>query len=376
MGDAVSEGDSLITGKASEVHLTMQDTGFIALRPNTRFKIVGYKADGGDDDKGVFNLLVGGMRSVTGWIGKFNPTAYQVRTPSATVGIRGTDHETRYIPPGSSDGESGTYDKVFAGGTTLQTDSGQTDVAPNQAGFASAGLRERPRVLDQVPAFFRPGPNEALINQKHAQIQQGINQRRDERQKVVVEKRAALNAAQSNFKAQQEANKQATEQRRVAAQEQLNSIQQRREALREQFKANDETQNALKERRAALKESAVGASGVTAEQRAQLRALLADEKAASEQRQALLASRKALNDENETAIENRRKAMAEQLKGSLDKLNDVQQKATELKQEREASAQEIKALREQEKSRYQNERKADRQRRPAPGAQGEGARAP
>ena len=75
VGDAVSEGDSLVTGKGSEVHLSMQDTGFIALRPNTRFKIVGYKADGGDDDKGVFSLLVGGMRSVTGWIGKFNQAA-------------------------------------------------------------------------------------------------------------------------------------------------------------------------------------------------------------------------------------------------------------------------------------------------------------
>ena len=81
----MSEGDLLVTAKDSEVHMTMQDSGYIALRPGTRFRIVKYKADGGDDDKGVFSLLVGGMRSVTGWIGRYNQSAYQVRTPSARV---------------------------------------------------------------------------------------------------------------------------------------------------------------------------------------------------------------------------------------------------------------------------------------------------
>lgn len=64
VGDAVSEGDSLVTGKDSEAYLTMRDAGFIALRPNTRFKVVRYTADGGDDGNGVFSLLVGGIRSV------------------------------------------------------------------------------------------------------------------------------------------------------------------------------------------------------------------------------------------------------------------------------------------------------------------------
>ena len=370
VGDLVSEGDSLVTGKDSEVHLAMQDAGFIALRPNTRFRIVSYKAEGGNDDKGVFSLLVGGMRSVTGWIGKFNQAAYQVRTPSATIGIRGTDHETRYLPAGSTEGEPGTYDKVFAGGTTIRTEGGQTDVASSQAGFVSPNVRERPRLLDRVPAFFRPGPNEARIDLEHAQILQVISQRRDERQKVVADKRAALGAAQSSFKAQQEANKAAAAQRRVAAQEQLNAIQQRREALREQFTALEETQKSLAERRKALKESGAGAQSVTAEQRAQLKALLADEKAAKEQRQALQASRKALTEESETATENRRKAMAEELKASLDKLGNVQQRAADLKQERAASEQEIETLREQEQKRVREERRADRQRRPASGAQG------
>ncbi|HXA47225.1 MAG TPA: hypothetical protein VNW52_06325, partial [Burkholderiaceae bacterium] len=72
VGDGVNQGDLLVTGKDSEAHVTMQDSGFIALRPSTKLQIESYKADGGDEDNGVFKLLVGGMRSITGWIGKFN----------------------------------------------------------------------------------------------------------------------------------------------------------------------------------------------------------------------------------------------------------------------------------------------------------------
>ncbi len=114
-GDVVSEGDVLVTGQGGQLHMTMLDTGFIALRPNSRFRIVSYKADGGSDDNGIFRLVTGGFRSVTGWIGKFNRNGYRVNTPSATIGIRGTDHEPRYIPEGSSEGEPGTYDRVYAG---------------------------------------------------------------------------------------------------------------------------------------------------------------------------------------------------------------------------------------------------------------------
>ena len=367
VGDIVSEGDSLVTGKDSEAHMTMQDAGFIALRPNTRFRIVGYKAEGGSDDKGVFALLAGGMRSVTGWIGKFNQDAYKVRTPTATIGVRGTDHETRYIPAGSSEGEPGTYDKVFAGGTTIQAEGGRADVAPNQAGFVSPRGRDRPRVLDRVPGFYRPGPNEALIEKKHAEVQQMIAQRRDERRKVIAEKRAALDAARSNLKSQQDANKAAAEQRRAAAQQQQTDAKARREALREQGKDLQEKQKSLQEKRKALQEG--GAAAKPGDLRAQRRELREGANAAREERKELLGTRKALPEQNKAAIEERKKAAAERQQALKDQRKDVQEKGANLKQEREATKEELKALREQERKRYRDERKADRQQVAPPSAQ-------
>src|SRR5262249_418357 len=44
-GDAVYEGDSIVTGSDGEVHLEMQDGGYIGVRPGTRMRILEFKAE-------------------------------------------------------------------------------------------------------------------------------------------------------------------------------------------------------------------------------------------------------------------------------------------------------------------------------------------
>lgn len=184
LGDPVYEGDTVTTGANGEVHMTMDDEGFIAVRPNTTMRITQYRAEGDEQDTGVISLLVGSLRSVTGWIGKYHAKSYSIRTPTATIGIRGTDHEPMVIPEGSSEGEAGTYDKVNAGGSFINTAQGKVDVDPNHAAFAPHSGRA-PRVLASVPRFFRPTRNEHLIAGKHEQIQRVVAQRRDERRQQI-----------------------------------------------------------------------------------------------------------------------------------------------------------------------------------------------
>lgn len=196
VGDVVYEGESLVTGRDGELHLNMEDGGFIAVRPNTRMQIVAYRAQGQSDDRGVFRLLQGAFRSVTGWIGKYNPASYQVRTPTATIGVRGTDHEPLVIPQGSSEGEAGTYDKVNAGGTFIQTRHGRVEVAPNQAAFAGWRGKPVPRLLREIPAAYRPTRNEPLLAARHEAVQKVLEQRRDARRKVFEERRSLLERQQ------------------------------------------------------------------------------------------------------------------------------------------------------------------------------------
>ncbi|MBI4990362.1 MAG: FecR domain-containing protein [Rhodocyclales bacterium] len=192
VGDTILEGEGIVTGKDGELHLNMEDGGFIAVRPNTKMRIVAYQAQGDEGDKGVFSLLQGTFRSVTGWIGRFNPRSYQVRTPTATIGVRGTDHEPLVIPQGSKEGEPGSYDKVNVGGSFIQTQHGSVDVKPNQAAFVPLHGRPVPRVLPQVPQFFRATRHEAIIAARHDAIHKVLDQRRDERRKVFQEKKSLL----------------------------------------------------------------------------------------------------------------------------------------------------------------------------------------
>ncbi len=186
VGDTIFEGDSLVTGKDGELHMDMEDGGYIAVRPNTRMRITKYQARGDANDTSVIGLLQGSFRAVSGWIGKFNQPKYVVKTPNATIGLRGTDHEPLVIPKGTADaeGEPGTYDKVNIGGSTIRTAQGTADVVPGQAGFVGHDAKA-PRILKDTPRFFRATRNEKLLDGKHGLVQQRILERRDARRAEV-----------------------------------------------------------------------------------------------------------------------------------------------------------------------------------------------
>ena len=59
LGDPIYEGDSIVTGSDGEVHLAMEDSAYIGVRPSTKMRIVKYKAEGGDDDNSAIALLQG-----------------------------------------------------------------------------------------------------------------------------------------------------------------------------------------------------------------------------------------------------------------------------------------------------------------------------
>ena len=360
VGDVVSEGDVLTTSKTGELHLVMQDTGFMALRPNSQLMVVSYKADGGDDDKGVFKLLTGGLRSITGWIGRFNAPAYQVRTPTATVGIRGTDHETRVIPEGSDEGEPGTYDKVYVGQTFIETANGGAAVAPNQAGFVSAKAKDRPRLLAQIPGFFRPGPHEADIAKKHAEIQGLIDQRRNERRKVIMEKLKALVEARQHIKADVVQAQEMRQQANQTAQVERQAAVEQREALQHEAQSLKERLSALKTQREELQ--VLTKSGqISGPELRRRRKALVDDYAALERAQADLEARhKALRESVDARVDGQLQAKQE-LRQSLHQEHlGVREKRKELDAERASAREEIGTLQRQENQRVRSERKADR----------------
>jgi len=136
-GNPVNTGETVVTAPASFVRMKLSDGGYILLRPSTRFQIAQYKyTDSADDSVGLFNLLKGGFRAVTGTIGKRNKNAVSYRTAVATIGIRGTDLEaidcTDGCPDLATDIDPGLYFKTHAG---------EIDVAGKQFPAGTGGFK-------------------------------------------------------------------------------------------------------------------------------------------------------------------------------------------------------------------------------------------
>lgn len=171
-GDTIEEGDAVITGRQGQAQLVMFDDAIIAVRPDTRLLFETYRYSGKADgtEQGVMALLRGGFRTITGLIGRARPAAYRVKTPTATIGIRGTDHEPLYIPPPQPGetpiGPPGTYNKVNSGQTFIENASGRIEIGPNQAGFAPPTPNIAPVRLPQIPAFMRGTPATGMSGDK------------------------------------------------------------------------------------------------------------------------------------------------------------------------------------------------------------------
>lgn len=189
VGETVLEGESMVTGANGELHVRTDDRGLVALRPGTRIKVEIYRAMGDAEDRTVLSLVAGTLRTISGWIGRYQPHNYQLRTPNATIGIRGTDHEPLYVPPGEkSPVAAGTYDKVNSGLTFIETPAGRVFIDPNRAGFAPHEGNAAPELLDKVPAVYRPTKNEERIRKRKEELSKEMDQARLERQKVTAAK--------------------------------------------------------------------------------------------------------------------------------------------------------------------------------------------
>jgi hypothetical protein len=141
-GSEVAVGETVST-QAGRAQLRFADGAYMSLQPQTEFKIEEFRyAQNEASDGVVMNLLKGGMRTITGLIGRNNRTAYRLKTDVATIGIRGTEYSVRYtnsievhVTDGiiSVDNQSGSF--TIPGGSTVlvnneQTPPQQTDQKP------------------------------------------------------------------------------------------------------------------------------------------------------------------------------------------------------------------------------------------------------
>ena len=158
VGTKVGEGDVMITGADGFGRLELTDGGEMVLRPNSQLKIENYRfhADKPTEDSFAYRMLKGGLRTVTGLIGKRgNPNAYVGTTSTATIGIRGTQFDLRLCQGDCGSLADGTYLAVRFGGVRTGNAAGSLDVAAGQVALVQTA--KTPVMLPRDPGIgFTP----------------------------------------------------------------------------------------------------------------------------------------------------------------------------------------------------------------------------
>jgi hypothetical protein len=101
----VFESDTITTASKSFAVIKMKDGTRISLRSDTEFSIEEYEYPAAEE-KATYNLAKGGLRALTGLIGKQNSSANILKTHVGTMGIRGTEFDARLCSNDCADEES------------------------------------------------------------------------------------------------------------------------------------------------------------------------------------------------------------------------------------------------------------------------------
>lgn len=135
----VHPGDVLTTQRDSYAQINFTDGSAATMRPNSTMKLEAYSfsQDAPQSDGMFMRLVKGGLRTVTGLIGKRgNQDAYKIGTSTATIGIRGSSGDTVACSSDCGKLEPGTYHTTYTGSYIMQTGGGTQLVNEGQFGFA------------------------------------------------------------------------------------------------------------------------------------------------------------------------------------------------------------------------------------------------
>src|SRR2546428_2311375 len=155
-------GDVISTERDSYAQLRFTDGGQVTLRPNTQVKIetYGYEEGRPERDNFAMQLFKGGLRSLTGLIGKrtTNRGAYRMVTSTATIGIRGTDYSAIDIPA-PPPGQSAPPNLPPPGGYVTVADGQIALISGGVEQLAGIGKGGFSRDINLPPRLAPPPPN-------------------------------------------------------------------------------------------------------------------------------------------------------------------------------------------------------------------------
>lgn len=157
----VEQGDVVITEKRTYARIKFSDDSEVTLRPGSEFKIesFSYEQAKPKEDKYSVELIKGGLRAISGHVGKRgDPDSYKMKTRAAVIGIRGTVFELR-ICAGDCDGlADGLYFFVAEGSIMVSNSTGSLTIGAGQYAYVK-DFNAAPVMLPGNPGIDLNLPN-------------------------------------------------------------------------------------------------------------------------------------------------------------------------------------------------------------------------
>jgi hypothetical protein len=157
----IESGDTINTERESFAQIRFTDGGQVTLKPNTSVKIETFKfsEEKPQEDSFLYSLVKGGLRAVTGVVGKRSRDKYQLGTATATIGIRGTtlsaDDCLNNRTLDCERLEPAVYIGVADGEVVVRNGQGELGLAAGQFGLIAPN--QRPLFLSTDPGLqFTP----------------------------------------------------------------------------------------------------------------------------------------------------------------------------------------------------------------------------
>lgn len=180
-GMPVNEGDEIVTGEDGRAQLLMQDGDRFAIRPNSRFLIRRFETRDQQqtpqgeqpDGQRVYELIEGGIRTLTDELWKRDKDNYEVKTPVATIGIRGTDYELFLEDLQAQSTGCGLYIAVNSGAVQASNSAASTTVSAGQ--FYCIRSEDDPGTRLMAPPELFSGAHQPASGTWLSAVQSGID---------------------------------------------------------------------------------------------------------------------------------------------------------------------------------------------------------
>lgn len=157
-GHKVYLGDKVITGEKGYVRLKMIDDAVLDLRCFSIMVIEEYALNS-TNRRSILNLLQGSLKKVTGKIGKLAEDVYELKTPIASVGVRGTEYALRVFQSkgcgGTLDADDGLYLEVIKGLVDVHNQAGSEVIAKGETAYVPLP-KTAPRKAKIKPGVITP----------------------------------------------------------------------------------------------------------------------------------------------------------------------------------------------------------------------------